>query len=46
LTRDAAGNLYSTAYTGGQLGCFGGGAFPEGCSGYGCGVVFKIALHQ
>jgi uncharacterized repeat protein (TIGR03803 family) len=96
LIRDAAGNLYSTAYTGGQLGCFGGGtecgvvfkvepsgketvlhtftggkdgglsfdglvsdcagnlygttgyggAFPKGCSGYGCGVVFKIALQE
>jgi uncharacterized repeat protein (TIGR03803 family) len=33
LIRDAAGNLYSTAYTGGQLGCIGG---------TGCGVVFKV----
>ena len=95
LIRDAAGNLYSTAYTGGHLGCIGGsgcgvvfkvepsgketvlhtftggkdggvssdglvsdgagnlygttgygGAFPEGCSGYGCGVVFKIGLQE
>jgi uncharacterized repeat protein (TIGR03803 family) len=36
LVRDAAGNLYGTAYFGGDSGSF--------CSGVGgCGVVFKIA---
>jgi uncharacterized repeat protein (TIGR03803 family) len=30
---DEAGNLYGTAYSGGNL---------SGCNGYGCGVVFKL----
>ncbi len=34
---DGAGNLYGTTD---------GGTFPEGCSDYGCGVVFKIALQD
>lgn len=32
LALDAAGNLYGTAYAGGQMPCFGG-----------CGIVFKLA---
>jgi hypothetical protein len=34
LIRDDEGNLYSTADSGGELGCFGGGTY--------CGVVFEV----
>lgn len=36
LIQDAAGNLYGTTYYGGNLNC--------NSSGFGCGVVFKLAL--
>jgi uncharacterized repeat protein (TIGR03803 family) len=35
LSLDVAGNIYSTAFSGGITNCFGGG--------YGCGVAFKLA---
>jgi uncharacterized repeat protein (TIGR03803 family) len=35
LIRDSAGNLYGTAYQGGNLNCVNSG-------GFGCGVVFKV----
>lgn len=37
LTMDQAGNLYGTAY--------GGGNFSGVCQGVGCGVVFKMTRH-
>jgi uncharacterized repeat protein (TIGR03803 family) len=38
LVADAAGNLYGSTSTGGDLSC------PQG-NGYGCGVVFKLGLN-
>ena len=35
LVRDSAGNLYGTTVQGGDL---------SGCTGYGCGVVFKLDI--
>jgi hypothetical protein len=37
LIRDGNGNLYGTTFSGGDL---------NKCGGVGCGVVFKITLHQ
>ena len=41
LVADAEGNLYGTTTYGGDV------ASPASvCDGYGCGVVFKLALHD
>jgi hypothetical protein len=40
LVADAEGNLYGTTEVGGDL-----DSPVSVCVGYGCGVVFKLALH-